>query len=492
MSCPFSKQAAGEDSPAAAGCPFSSGARRAALLAQHTAPASGSAELASTAQSGMEVLPRAPEDDYAYASRAHLFLEECHEKFGDTFVMNRFGHDHLFVRGAKEVREVILSGQFEKTWNNTEENSGPTADYVMNLVQPLLARTVFNMNADENAPRRKALRPVVLYAEQYNNYIASQLDEDVASLRDGEFDSLDWCHMAVRKNILVACCGEAAPIVAYKHLPTYSEVLDYFVARFGADPEIHPTVTQDDIEMLHKLEKVGDATVAEFIELGYDKKHEMNSVIAAMLDSGYSPKEAGATVINLMIAGAEAPSSLLAFALEELAHNSEVQDKLAAEILSVCGRDGKVEDHLNEMPYLEGCVRESMRLFAPATLVQRVAQQDVVVAGVRVPKDTVVQLCITAIHKDPKQFPDPQVFRPERDTNKYEILGKDSCLMTFSSGPRGCPGRHIAANILRLFMGKLIQKFLIMPSGPRSSEPDMLHKFIGWQEHGIPLIAARR
>jgi cytochrome P450 len=487
-------------------CPFGHGGpqKRAAQVARHVLAASPAL---STSIPGVEVpffkeeplpfsaFPRAnhvtPE---AYAQRAHFLLEELHDQLGDSFVLTvPNGNEVLFVRGAKTVREVVLAGDYEKTWDS-EAASVRDADYVANLVQPILTKTIFSFNSEENAPRRKCLRPVVLYAEQYNEAIGAAIDEDLPLqfpnlVKGGPAetgDVLEFCHSVIRKNILAACCGDHVAELSYHHLPVFSEVLDFFVERYST-AELHPSVSPEDVTALKRLETVGRAIVSDFFAKGYETNYKLPCVITAMHEGGFKQEEIAATIINLMIAGAEAPSSMLAFALEELANNPEVQDKLAAEIAEKCG-EGNVVPHVNDMPYLEGCVRESMRLFAPATLVQRqAAKEGLTVDGISVPYGTVVGMCVTAIHLDPKQFPEPKKFIPGRPQNKYEILGQDSCLMTFGSGPRGCPGRHVAANILRIFMAKVMQKYKLTPAGPRPSQDEMVPKFIGWAKKGIPV-----
>ena len=82
--------------------------------------------------------------------------------------------------------------------------------------------------------------------------------------------------------------------------------------------------------------------------------------------------------------------------------------------------EGKAE----ELEYITDCALEGLRLFAPATLVKRQARKDTVVNGILIPTDTVIELCITAIHQDPKIFPNPTKNIPTSSQGYSKIIYK--------------------------------------------------------------------
>jgi cytochrome P450 len=95
---------------------------------------------------------------------------------------------------------------------------------------------------------------------------------------------------------------------------------------------------------------------------------------------------------------------------------------------------------LGELPYLAGTTLEGLRLFAPVTLVQRQAVVDTSLDGHFVPRNTVVGVCAAAVHRSEAHYIDAAKFDPMRDGLDYKMLRPESCYMTFSGGPRGCPG----------------------------------------------------
>merc|ERR1719487_2609882 len=102
----------------------------------------------------------------------------------------------------------------------------------------------------------------------------------------------------------------------------------------------------------------------------------------------------------MVIAAAEATGSVLAQLLQELAFNKPVQEQILSEMHTL-------SEDVADSEYVQSCVMEGFRLFAPATLVQRVAVCDTELpGGVSIPAGTVVAVCVTAVHRNPALFHD--------------------------------------------------------------------------------------
>jgi hypothetical protein len=88
---------------------------------------------------------------------------------------------------------------------------------------------------------------------------------------------------------------------------------------------------------------------------------------------------------------------------------------------------------------------------------------DTEVNGYFIPAGTVVLPNLYSVHMDPKTWSDPNEFRPERflDANNSLIL-RDQ-IMPFSIGKRSCLGEVLARQELFVFLGALVQRFIIEP-----------------------------
>ncbi|XP_012524719.1 cytochrome P450 9e2 [Monomorium pharaonis] len=75
--------------------------------------------------------------------------------------------------------------------------------------------------------------------------------------------------------------------------------------------------------------------------------------------------------------------------------------------------------------------------------------------------DNVLMLPVYGLHHDPKYFPNPNKFDPERfnETNKDNILPYTYLL--FGHGPRKCIGNRFALMETKILIAYLLQKFTI-------------------------------
>jgi len=244
------------------------------------------------------------------------------------------------------------------------------------------------------------------------------------------------------------------------------------------------------------------ASVQRFQALTKERPHEMDETIKKSLmgiynTQGYTDYEMAATMVNVMIAAGEAPASALAQTLEELARREEIQavllkesDWTEASTDPYCLFD--LPSRMHELRLSEACTIEGLRLFAPATLVQRSALVDTEVNGMFVPKGRVVGVCVHSVHHDAKLWKEPELFNPERPDLDYESAPN---LVTFSKGTRGCPGKHQAVAICKLSLSKIIHNFQLKvaphPARP-SQESPKVPKMVEWSVNGISLWLQRR
>nr|AZR39424.1 cytochrome P450 [Agasicles hygrophila] len=151
-----------------------------------------------------------------------------------------------------------------------------------------------------------------------------------------------------------------------------------------------------------------------------------------------------AQCITFFIAGFETSSTTMSFALLELAQKMEIQEKIRDEIETVLKRhDGKITyDAIMEMEYLEQALDEALRKHSPATTLSRVCNKEYKIPGTDtiIDPDVHVMVPVYALHRDPKYFPNPEKYDPDRFSkeNKQNIV--PYTYLPFGEGPRSCIG----------------------------------------------------
>ena len=124
---------------------------------------------------------------------------------------------------------------------------------------------------------------------------------------------------------------------------------------------------------------------------------------------------------------------------------------------------------VNEIPYLEATIKETLRLYPPiAVLFRRVTKSDgYTLAGVHLPKDTLVEVSSYSVHHNPEYYPDPDRFNPDRfmPENRHRLV--PYTYLPFGAGPRNCVGMRFAQNELRIGLANFVLNYKV------SAEPNL-------------------
>lgn len=91
-------------------------------------------------------------------------------------------------------------------------------------------------------------------------------------------------------------------------------------------------------------------------------------------------------------------------------------------------------------------IKESLRLFPPVPLIFRTLEEDMDILGVTLPPGTNFHISIFDLHRDPKWFPDPDTFIPERFLPENTLNRHRFAYLPFSAGLRNCIGK-LAYNV---------------------------------------------
>ncbi|XP_014476488.1 PREDICTED: cytochrome P450 9e2-like [Dinoponera quadriceps] len=151
--------------------------------------------------------------------------------------------------------------------------------------------------------------------------------------------------------------------------------------------------------------------------------------------------------------GFDATSTLMCFVAYEITVNPDVQAKLRAEVDEVMeATDGTLTyEAVNGMQYLDAVVNEALRMYPSAIILDRVCQKEFelppALPGDKphvLKKGSTVWFPAHAIARDPKNFEDPDRFRPERFLGDEKKTINQYAYLPFGIGPRMCIGNRFA------------------------------------------------
>ena len=163
--------------------------------------------------------------------------------------------------------------------------------------------------------------------------------------------------------------------------------------------------------------------------------------------------------MTLYLAGHETTALTLSWSWLLLAQHPHVEDKLVAEWKRVLGGRTPTPDDLPNLPYTDAVITEAMRVYPPVYLIGREATSDLELGGYRVKKGTTVFMCQWASHRDPRYFPDPEKFIPERwEAGLAKRLPKYA-YYPFGGGPRVCIGNTFALMEAAILLATVGQRY---------------------------------
>lgn len=91
------------------------------------------------------------------------------------------------------------------------------------------------------------------------------------------------------------------------------------------------------------------------------------------------------------------------------------------------------------------CVLETERMYVVTNALFREALKTYQVPGesLIIEKGTKIMIPVNSIHHDPKYYPDPYTFDPQRFSSEEKVKRQSSTYLPFGDGPRFCIGTYL-------------------------------------------------
>jgi len=172
-------------------------------------------------------------------------------------------------------------------------------------------------------------------------------------------------------------------------------------------------------------------------------------------------------VLNFLIAGRDTTAQALSWAIFCLCTHPEVEAKAREEATSMCGSRRLSYEDLNQLPYLQAVLSETLRLYPSVPLdSKQVKEDDVWPDNTVVPKNTVVWYNIYSMGRDKSIWgDDAAVFRPERWL-EMDTAPDNYHYPVFNGGPRECLGRRLAMVEMKTCLAMLLSNVYLKLAVP--------------------------
>ncbi len=219
-------------------------------------------------------------------------------------------------------------------------------------------------------------------------------------------------------------------------------------------------------EMKKNLEKSKEARdiIREIILTRKHSTQKHGDLLDMLLDARYEdngepmPEEQLIDeILVLIIAGHETTANALSWTLYLLGTHPEWITKLRAATSSLDIQSTVTNDVVNSV------LSESMRLYPPAYVSDRVSLADDSYGAYTYPANTIVILFYYGLHRDPAHWVNPDSFDPGRFVDgKWKERSK--VFLPFGAGPRLCIGNSFALAEMAIFLKSFVQTFEFAPA----------------------------
>lgn len=207
--------------------------------------------------------------------------------------------------------------------------------------------------------------------------------------------------------------------------------------------------------------------------------HRLGDDLLGMLleaedDSGsMSDRQVRDEALTILLAGHETTANALTFALWNVAKYPAVQQRMREEVAAVCGDRIPEAADFRRLCYIERVFAESMRLYPPAWVVARTAMRPYTMrTGEHIPKGAHLIASQLVVHHDPRWWPEPLRFDPDRFLDSAKSTRPKFAYFPFGGGARYCIGEGFAwmEGVLML-AAVLQQRQLSLPDSTVSELP---------------------
>jgi cytochrome P450 len=418
----------------------------------------------------------AEEQSARWSSEPLPFLEECRERYGDTFTL-RLRHlgTWVLLSDPEDVKRVFSAG------------TGELGVGVPNLaLRPVLgAHSVMLSEEPEHMARRKLMLP---------RFHGERMREDAEMMTE-----------LARREVRAWPVGE--PFALWPRMQALTQEV-VMRAVFGDDEGrldrlrdllTNLTATVNDEERLRELAERGPAWLEESpgwreamapveaevlaeaarrrAEGENGRKDAVSILVEARNEDGspLSEKDLRDELLTLLTDGPT--SSSLAWVFERLLRHPEKLARLQSELLAGEGE-----------AYLDAVIKETLRLRPPVSVVVRRLLKPATLGGYDLPAETLIAPCVYLIHHRSDVYENPGEFIPERFLSQRAAV---PTWIPFGGGARRCLAASYAEQEMKRVLRTVLEQVELEPVESRGERVTRGAIAFSPAQHGLVVAKPR-
>ena len=398
-------------------------------------------------------------------------LDEAHRPFGDAFTLNIAGYGRFVMLSEPETVREIFRGDPE-ILHSGEANEILTAS---------LGRTsVLVLDGAPHARQRRVLVPP-LKGERMRTFFDAMRLETIEAVRAWPVAVPFAALPTMRRITLRVILRTGLGLAPGAELDEFEREVEVVLANgrqrhalvYMKLVPIHRLSRSRWVPFFRQLNALNDSLFAFIAARRRGEKPPANEnvlddLLAATHEDGtpIDDQEVRDAIFTILIAGHDTTALALAWALIEIVPRPEVVANLTNELQRVTGGSAPAAEQLPALEYLDGAIRESLRLRPVVPFVVRLTKQSFSAGGREYPPGVVLCPCSYLVHRSETLYPEPDRFRPERFLERKFAAHE---WFPFGGGNRVCLGMPFALYEMKVLLATLFSQVrLARPRGAQS------------------------
>ena len=394
----------------------------------------------------------------AFARNPLRFFERLRERHGDI-VQFRLGRRlcvHLY--NPEDIRNFFVRDHayFQK--------GGILAD-----ARRVMGNGLLTSDGEDHRRQKRLLWPAFSpeALERYGDLMAPAARRAVEAWRDGE--TIDAT--AEMSRITLAIVGrtlfgsdfyDASPRLQRAVI----DLLDFFDPAVGPLARVWSAITAfRKAPRFREACAILDEEVEALVQKEMQRPGEAKSLLSILVreaereGTALTVKEVRDQLVTMLLAGHETVATTLNWTLYLLARHPEAQARVREEVDRVFGSEEPVGRRFEELSYVNRVVRESHRLYPPIWAIRRQVARDYPIGPYVVPAGAYVAVTQWVTHRDPRFFPEPGRFDPDRWLEAATREKASHAYFPFGGGPRSCIGAQFGLMESAVVLAAIAQRW---------------------------------
>lgn len=398
------------------------------------------------------------------------------------------GHTHLLLRdplgylraqlAADPVTRLRLVNQDCYLINRTDlamrvlatqqqefDKGGP----FMEASRLLVGNGVITCTAEDHRSQLPLVQPAFRREQitQYAYVMQQCVQEVTDSWTDGATVAIDkemyrLSALVIARTLVASPAGHQAAATMAEVLPVLLQGM--FRRMLVPLPRLHrlpiPANRRFDDAMARLDAAIADIT-ADYRRLDADQGDVLSRIIYRPDGSGrrLTDGQVRDQIMSLLAAGIETTATLLTWTCHTLARNDHAAQELQDEVdQTLRGRIPALED-LPKLPYTKLVLTEALRLYPPTWILTRQAVRQTRLERFPLSEGAIVILSPFALQRDPKVFPDPDAFIPQRWLPGSVTPQQRRSLLAFGGGRRRCLGESFGMTQAAISLATIVSRW---------------------------------